>query len=39
LEQSSSTMLVRSSEEIEGRYLDDLSAVAMKKIVLVQGPS
>ncbi|KAG6758590.1 hypothetical protein POTOM_038949 [Populus tomentosa] len=28
-------MLVRSSEEIEGRYLDDLSAVAMKKIVLV----
>ncbi|XP_034928660.1 beta-D-glucosyl crocetin beta-1,6-glucosyltransferase-like [Populus alba] len=35
IEQSYSTMLVRSSEEIDGRFLDDLSAVAMKTTVLV----
>ncbi|XP_073266974.1 UDP-glucosyltransferase 29-like [Populus alba] len=32
LEQSSGVMLVRSLREIEGKYLDDLSAVTMKRV-------
>ena len=35
LEQSSGIMVFRSLREIEGKYLDDLSAVTMKKILLV----
>jgi len=37
LEQSSGIMLVRSLREIEGKYLDDLSAVTMKRVLPV-GP-
>nr|TKR99864.1 hypothetical protein D5086_0000188680 [Populus alba] len=37
LEGSSSLMLIRSLKELEGKYVDELSALAMKKIVLV-GP-
>ncbi|KAG6763440.1 hypothetical protein POTOM_030855 [Populus tomentosa] len=37
LEQSSGIMLARSLREIEGKYLDDLSAVTMKRVLPV-GP-
>jgi hypothetical protein len=35
LEQSFGIMFVRSLREIKGKYLDDLLAVTMKKILLV----
>ncbi|CAK7325304.1 unnamed protein product [Dovyalis caffra] len=37
LEGSSNVMLIRSFRELEGKYIDELSVQAMKKIVLV-GP-
>uniref|UniRef100_B9HL29 Glycosyltransferase N-terminal domain-containing protein n=1 Tax=Populus trichocarpa TaxID=3694 RepID=B9HL29_POPTR len=37
LEGSSNLMLIRSLRELEGKYVDELSVLAMKKIVLV-GP-